>query len=272
MAKTVGMISLGCPKNQVDAEIMLKKLVDAGYILVDEAEKADVVIVNTCAFIEDSKKESIDNIEHKKFAEKIAEEKEKAKEKAREEELSKGKSINIFSAASFPAQENRIIEEKIEAPAQEQEEIIEEEAVEVESKVSSVIEKPNYDYIETLSDSQREKVFKIEKEEKVIEKPKPSKIKIWVMGILLAIFGVWGIGNIITVENVGAQIAEVSTEYSLNLATYLKNLTSLDATNSENMNNLFQTIPEEESPASEVGQQSNWFDRICNFITGLFGG
>ena len=62
MSKTVGMISLGCPKNQVDAEIMLKKLVDAGYLLVDEADKADVVIVNTCAFIEDSKKESIDSI------------------------------------------------------------------------------------------------------------------------------------------------------------------------------------------------------------------
>ncbi len=62
MAKKVGMISLGCPKNQVDAEMMLKKLVDAGYILVNEAETADVVIVNTCAFIEDSKKESIDSI------------------------------------------------------------------------------------------------------------------------------------------------------------------------------------------------------------------
>lgn len=62
MAKTVGMISLGCPKNQVDAEMMLKKLVDAGYILVDDAGKADVVIVNTCAFIEDSKRESIDTI------------------------------------------------------------------------------------------------------------------------------------------------------------------------------------------------------------------
>ncbi len=62
MDKKVGMISLGCPKNQVDAEIMLKKLVDAGYILVQEADKADVVIVNTCGFIEDSKKESIDAI------------------------------------------------------------------------------------------------------------------------------------------------------------------------------------------------------------------
>ncbi len=56
------MVSLGCPKNQVDAEIMLKKLVDAGYILVQEADKADLVIVNTCGFIEDAKKESIDAI------------------------------------------------------------------------------------------------------------------------------------------------------------------------------------------------------------------
>ena len=56
------MISLGCPKNQVDAEIMLKKLVDAGYVLVQDADKADIVIVNTCGFIEDAKKESIDAI------------------------------------------------------------------------------------------------------------------------------------------------------------------------------------------------------------------
>lgn len=62
MSRKIGMISLGCPKNQVDAEIMLKKLVDAGYVLVQEADKADVVIVNTCGFIEDAKRESIDAI------------------------------------------------------------------------------------------------------------------------------------------------------------------------------------------------------------------
>lgn len=62
MDRRVGMVSLGCPKNQVDAEIMLKKLVDAGYILVQEADKADVVIVNTCGFIEDAKRESIDAV------------------------------------------------------------------------------------------------------------------------------------------------------------------------------------------------------------------
>ena len=58
------MISLGCPKNQVDGEIMLSKLCHSDYDfeIVDDAEDADIVIVNTCGFIEDAKKEAIDNI------------------------------------------------------------------------------------------------------------------------------------------------------------------------------------------------------------------
>ena len=62
MSKKVGMISLGCPKNQIDAEIMLKKLVDADYLLVNETDQAEIVIVNTCGFIEDAKREAIDTI------------------------------------------------------------------------------------------------------------------------------------------------------------------------------------------------------------------
>ena len=62
MAKKVGMISLGCPKNQVDAEIMLSKLKDGGFEIVNDPVEADVVIVNTCGFIEDAKRESIENI------------------------------------------------------------------------------------------------------------------------------------------------------------------------------------------------------------------
>lgn len=58
----VGLISLGCPKNQVDAEMMLAKLSDAGYEITNTAEGADIVIVNTCGFIEDAKKEAIDTI------------------------------------------------------------------------------------------------------------------------------------------------------------------------------------------------------------------
>ena len=61
-ALKVGFVSLGCPKNQLDAEVMLHELYDAGFEIVSEDIDADVVIVNTCAFIESAKQESIDNI------------------------------------------------------------------------------------------------------------------------------------------------------------------------------------------------------------------
>ncbi len=62
MSINVGFISLGCPKNQVDAELMLSKIEKAGFNIVDVAYEADVVVINTCGFIEDAKKEAIDNI------------------------------------------------------------------------------------------------------------------------------------------------------------------------------------------------------------------
>lgn len=58
----VGMISLGCAKNLVDGEVMLGKLKSAGVELTADATRADVVVVNTCGFITDAKKESIDAI------------------------------------------------------------------------------------------------------------------------------------------------------------------------------------------------------------------
>jgi len=61
-AKTVGLLSLGCPKNLVDGEVMLGRLRGAGYELVADARRADVVVVNTCAFIDRAKQESVDAI------------------------------------------------------------------------------------------------------------------------------------------------------------------------------------------------------------------
>lgn len=60
--KKVHFISLGCPKNLVDSEIMAGTLLKDGFEVVGEAEEADTVIVNTCGFIEDSKQESIQRI------------------------------------------------------------------------------------------------------------------------------------------------------------------------------------------------------------------
>ena len=58
----VGIVSLGCDKNRVDSEIMLTYLRDSGYRFTTDASKADVLIINTCGFIENARLESMDTI------------------------------------------------------------------------------------------------------------------------------------------------------------------------------------------------------------------
>ena len=60
--KKISMVSLGCPKNTVDTERVLGDLVSSGFSLTQDEEDAEVIIVNTCGFIESAKKESIDTI------------------------------------------------------------------------------------------------------------------------------------------------------------------------------------------------------------------
>lgn len=62
MGYQIGLISLGCPKNQVDAEHMLALMDEAGHTIVDYVDGCDIVIINTCGFIDDAKKEAIENI------------------------------------------------------------------------------------------------------------------------------------------------------------------------------------------------------------------
>ena len=62
MAVKVGMVSLGCSKNRVDSEVLLASMFNSGYEISNDPLECDVVIVNTCGFIEDAKKESIETI------------------------------------------------------------------------------------------------------------------------------------------------------------------------------------------------------------------
>src|SRR5437867_2285952 len=59
---TIGFFNLGCSKNQVDSEVMLGTLARDGFTLTDNPARAEVVIINTCGFIEEAKQESIDAI------------------------------------------------------------------------------------------------------------------------------------------------------------------------------------------------------------------
>src|SRR5207302_1939670 len=58
----VGFVSLGCPKNLVDSEVMMGMLAAAGAEITPRAEEADVIVVNTCSFIDTAKQESVDTI------------------------------------------------------------------------------------------------------------------------------------------------------------------------------------------------------------------
>ena len=60
--RTIHLVSLGCPKNRVDSEVMLGVAMGRGYHHVDDPEEADVIVVNTCGFIDPAKKESVDTI------------------------------------------------------------------------------------------------------------------------------------------------------------------------------------------------------------------
>ena len=59
---TVSFVSLGCAKNLVDSEVMIAKLGAAGWALVPDADEADAVVINTCAFIDPAKAESTETI------------------------------------------------------------------------------------------------------------------------------------------------------------------------------------------------------------------
>jgi ribosomal protein S12 methylthiotransferase len=60
--RSVYFVSLGCPKNRVDSEVMLGSLAEAGHVLVEAPDEAEVIVVNTCGFIDAAKEESIDTI------------------------------------------------------------------------------------------------------------------------------------------------------------------------------------------------------------------
>src|SRR5271169_2177587 len=60
--KKVGFVSLGCPKNLVDSEVMMGLLAQGGAEITARAEDADIIVVNTCSFIDKAKQESVDTI------------------------------------------------------------------------------------------------------------------------------------------------------------------------------------------------------------------
>ncbi len=130
---------------------------------------------------------------------------------------------------------------------------------------ASIIETPNYDLIEPISEELQEKIFKVEKQPQAKKRSNPllKKIKIGIFILLVGVLGSWTIYNAVELSN-------IVTEYNLKLDQYLLKLGTLDS--ASNMNDLFPTYPEGNGVPAGIDKKSNWFDRFCNFIAGIFGG
>ena len=116
-----------------------------------------------------------------------------------------------------------------------------------------IIEKPNYDFIAKSN-----------------KKEKKGRLKTIVLACALAICSVLCVSGAVMCDQLNDNYLELQDTYDLNLRTYLSNINKLNITNQGL--EFLETYPEELNAPSDIGKTSNWFDRIANFIAGLFGG
>lgn len=134
-----------------------------------------------------------------------------------------------------------------------------------------VIETPNYDLIPQTPPQKEKRILKLEKQvEKSQPKKKMSFLKKAIIASVLALTVGLGVFTAVDLSNSISAYNAANSQYSVNLANLLKNISSVDSGNKTS--ELIQTYPNELMRPDQLQQQSNWFDRLCNFLSGLFGG
>ncbi len=128
----------------------------------------------------------------------------------------------------------------------------------------NIIEKPNYDLI-----GNNKKIIRLKSNQKT-QKPKSKKVASIILACALGVCSVICVTNTIIIDQMQSSYIEIDKSYNFKLGQYFKNIYNLDS--AKNGTEMIETYPEETRPAGDLGQKSNWFDRICNFIARLFGG
>lgn len=133
-----------------------------------------------------------------------------------------------------------------------------------------VIETPNYDLLPELAPEKKKRVLKLEK---AVEKQKPKRVS-WLKRAVLALgIGVTIALGVFTAVELSDSISAYNaaqSEYSVNVATLMQKIASVDSGNK--MSELVETFPEQLLRPGDFEEQSNWFDRLCNFLSGITGG
>ena len=197
--------------------------------------------------------EKVISKQEQKEQEKIEEEKEEVEEVIYNGYLSNFENLTLSDVKSQETVDE--VAEEVQSEEIEDKEQISPPQVEEEKTVKKlIIEKPNYDFI-----------AKSNKKEK-----KKGKLKTIVLACALAICSVLCVSGAVMCDQLNDNYLELQDTYDLNLRTYLSNINKLNITNQGL--EFLETYPEELNAPSDIGKTSNWFDRLANFIAGLFGG
>ncbi len=171
----------------------------------------------------------------------------------------------------FELEKEKLIQKQFEKKEEKKQEIVaEEKQSEPEKKEKQevsqkIIEKPNYDLI-----SENSKIVKLTRNEKPKKKTSKKKLSL-ILSLVLAVSAIICISNVVAIEHMSSNLASVEHElYDVNLPKYLKDIADLDTT--KKGMEFIETYPDEKFDAGSAGHKSNWFDKLCNFLSGLFGG
>ena len=151
----------------------------------------------------------------------------------------------------------------------EKEELIEKQFTQEEKvEEEKIIEKPNFDLMEP-----DKRVIKLRRKQEKFQPKERKKNKKFglILAIGLGIASVLCVTNVAILQNYSSSLSQLETEfYEVNLPKYLKDVANLDTT--KKSMEFLDTYPEEINNAGELGTKTNWFDKFCNFLGGLFGG
>ena len=140
-------------------------------------------------------------------------------------------------------------------------------------KERAVVETPNYDMIKEISPEKRKQIYKVEKIHPE-EKAKPftfnKKLKIILFGLVFLLAGAFCISSGVQMLDSSTALQAAQSQYEISMTNLIKKISKIDSGNKAL--ELIETHPREIKDPSSIEESSNWFDRICNFISGLFGG
>ena len=197
-------------------------------------------------------------------------------------EINAKKEINLPSQKISLNAENEIISEEESIASSKDQEVIQEIEQAKEELINEEVGENNYEEIEKIDNEVPEQeIIKDKKFKKVNASRLKSRLKLGLVAMVcvLTCFGGWAIYNAIKIKTLTAEAELLNEQYKVSVVKVIANVSKLDdLTNTNSITNLdelasaniVEVLPKSESFPKTLEKQSNWFDRVCNWLSNLF--